>query len=178
MADPGQGGGSVMENILATYLGRRRCTHPGSDIAPPMALVDQLNVNALRLVDTLTQGDCGLHAFAIGLQDRADAGCLQLTRSSVFKTFRAKMKQGLPSLMSHLRQAAAAWMQKHGADEIWAGVTFAELASSMSHDLNQSFAAHMQRIQTAGEWIDASVLHALGCVFRVDVAIWLLPNFN
>ena len=177
-ADPDPGGRSLMESLLGTYVGRRRCAQPGSFIDPPMALVTQLSANALQLADTLTQGDCGVHAFAISLQDRADAGGLQLTRSHAFKTFRAKMKQGLSALMNHLRQTAVAWMQKHGADEVWAGVTFAALASSMSQDPTQSFAAHMQRIQNEGEWIDASVLHALGCVFHVDVAIWFLLNVN
>ena len=43
----------------------------------------------------------------------------------------------------------------------------------MAHK-RHSFAEHVARIRCDKEWIDASVVHALGCVFSLDVFVWQL----
>ena len=55
--------------------------------------------------------------------------------------------------------------------EVWGGMPFKHLATTMAHDATLPFGAHVQQVTKDKEWIDASVLHALGCVFRVDVII-------
>ena len=62
-------------------------------------------------------------------------------------------------------------MQDNADAEVWEGMRFRDLAVRMSH-LQEPYDDHLQRMSTDGEWVDASVIHALACVFRVDVAIW------
>ena len=38
--------------------------------------------------------------------------------------------------------------------------------------LQEPYELHIRRLSADKEWVDASVIHALGCAFRVDVAIW------
>ena len=48
---------------------------------------------------------------------------------------------------------------------------FRDLACKMSH-LQEPFDVHLERMSHDKEWVDASVIHALACVFQVDVGIW------
>ena len=42
----------------------------------------------------------------------------------------------------------------------------------MSSESGNSYGMHCATMETDKHWIDASVLHALGCIFRVDVALF------
>ena len=62
-------------------------------------------------------------------------------------------------------------MRENADLEVWEGMPFRDLALRMSH-LQEPYDDHMERMLCDKEWVDASVIHALACVFRVDVAIW------
>ena len=133
-------------------------------------LVQTLAQNQLILrEDTLSDGNCGLHAFFLSLADFADRNC-GLKQSRAWKAL-AKVKTKTAHLIKHLRRVAVEWMTDHADVEVWEGMRFRDLALRMSH-LQEPYDDHLQRMSTDGEWVDASVIHALACVFRVDVAIW------
>ena len=84
---------------------------------------------------------------------------------------RSKVKTNTAQLIKHLRVVAVQWMRDNADLEVWEGMRFRELALRMSH-LQEPFDNHLKRMLCDKEWVDASVIHALACVFRVDVAIW------
>ena len=77
----------------------------------------------------------------------------------------------IPSEVEHLRKLVKKWMMLHGSTEVWAGMAFKDLAMSMSSH-RESYSDHISRMATIGEWVDASVIHALAATFRVDCLIF------
>ena len=62
-------------------------------------------------------------------------------------------------------------MMREGSTEVWAGMAFKELAMSMSSH-HESYSDHIVRMATNGEWVDASVIHALAATFQIDCMIF------
>ena len=62
-------------------------------------------------------------------------------------------------------------MKVNAEIEVWEGMRYRELALRMSH-LQEPHDDHLERMLRDKEWVDASVIHALACEVRVDVAIW------
>ena len=81
------------------------------------------------------------------------------------------MKTNTDQLIKHLRVEAVKWMRDNADEPVWGGMRFRDLACQMSH-LQEPYDAHLKRMLRDKEWVDASVIHALACVFCVDVAIW------
>ena len=75
------------------------------------------------------------------------------------------------SEVDHLRNCVKTWMMQHGSTEVWAGMSFKDLAMAMSSH-HESYSDHITRMATVGEWVDASVIHALASTFRVDCLIF------
>lgn len=167
-----------MESLLLTYAGKSRCVGPSPSLTPPASLIHELQLNILMLADTVTNGNCGVHAFAIGLQNLADRGCKRLQNSNAFKKFRVHVQLGIDALLLHLRAIAGAWMLRNADQVMWGDMVFSTIALLMSPDPSQSFRVHLERVKQDGEWIDASVLHALGCIFNVDVGVWHMFFFD
>ena len=63
-------------------------------------------------------------------------------------------------------------MMTNADTPVWDDMTFKELALHMSHERDITYATLCSLMETDKRWVDASVLHALGCVFRVDVALF------
>ena len=63
------------------------------------------------------------------------------------------------------------WMGDNADVLVWEGMRFRDLACNMSH-LQEPYDVHLKRMLCDKQWVDVSVIHALACVFRVDVAIW------
>ena len=77
----------------------------------------------------------------------------------------------ITSEVVHLREAAKQWMMREGSTEVWAGMAFKELAMSMSSH-HESYSDHIVRMAKNGEWVDASVIHALAATFLIDCVIF------
>ena len=77
----------------------------------------------------------------------------------------------ITSEVAHLREAAKQWMMRQGSTEVWAGMAFKNLAMSMSSH-NENYSDHIVRMATNGEWVDASVIHALAATFKIDCLIF------
>ena len=77
----------------------------------------------------------------------------------------------ITSEVAHLRKTVKQWMMREGGNEVWAGMTFSDLARAMSSH-HESYAEHISRMATPGEWVDASVIHALAAAFHVDCLVF------
>ena len=96
-----------------------------------------------------------------------------LRAANTYKTIlAAHLKKPLSEVMITLRKMGVDWMRRHGDMPVWDGMTFKVLAMSMSGVPKGTYGMHCATLETDKEWIDASLMHALGCVFRVDVALW------
>ena len=147
----------------------KRCDPP-SPVVSSSALGRSLAQNQLSLrEDTAADCNCGVHGFFLSLADFADrnAGIRQI---QPWKNL-SKVRTNRAQLIKHLRMVAVQWMEENADSEVWEGMRFRDLALQMSH-LQEPYDDHLKRMLRDKEWVDASVIHALACVFRVDVAIW------
>ena len=119
--------------------------------------------------DTLTDGNCGLHAFAISLLDGGKRYAA-LYNTSAFKKFH-KYRRDPSAMVAYLRDLAMTWLLAHGDDEVWDNLTVRQLAISMGAFTGR-FADYVEHMRQDKIWIDALVLHALACMFKVDLAVW------
>ena len=62
-------------------------------------------------------------------------------------------------------------MDANGSLPLWDGMTFQQLAVHMSGLGARTYADQLRVASTDREWIDCSVLQALGCAFCVDILI-------
>ena len=156
--------------LLLTYSARPRQLQPcDSAVHCPPRLVAELAAHDLDVAhDTLCDGNCGLHGFAIsllGVGKRYAALC----NTSAFKKFHTYCRD--PSdMVAYLRDLAMSWLLAHGDDEVWDNLTVRQLAISMG-SFKGLFADYVKHMRQDKIWIDALVLHALACIFKVDVAV-------
>ena len=157
--------------LLLTYTTRPRQLQPcDSAVHCPPRLVAELAANGLELAhDTLCDGNCGLHGFAISLLDRGKRYAALCT-TSAFKKFH-KYRRDPSAMVAYLRDLAMSWLLAHGDDEVWDNLTVRQLAISMG-SFKGRFADYVEHMRQDKIWIDALVLHALACMFKVDVAVW------
>ena len=155
----------VLMSSLVPFLiqcSDRRCDTPLPAVSSP-ELVRTLGQNHLVLRDdTLCDGNCGVHAFFLSLADFADRN-LTIKQICAWKAL-SKVKTKTAQLIKHLRQIAVQWMRDNADVEVWEGMRFRDLALRMSH-LQEPYDDHLQRMLCDKEWVDASVIHALVCVF-------------
>ena len=157
--------------LLLTYSARPRQLQPcGSAVHCPPRLVAELAANGLELaLDTLTDGNCGLHGFAISLLDGGKRYAA-LSNTHAFKKFH-KYRQNPDAMVAYLRDLAMSWLLAHGGDEVWDNLTVRQLAISMG-SFNGRFADYVEHMRQDKMWTDALVLLALACTFKVDLAVW------
>ena len=154
--------------LLINYAGKR-CGPPSPVVDAPR-LTQWLAQNSLMLRhDTLADGNCGIHAFFLSLCDfaRLNPG---FKTSAAWKRL-SRLSFNVADTVQHLRKVAVDWMADHADAAVWDGMTFRDLACQMSH-LQEPFDVHLERMSRDKQWVDASVIHALACVFQVDVGIW------
>ena len=153
--------------FLIRYSSRSCLLPPPVGIPCPPELVNACAINSLAVRATVTDGNCGIDAFrqAVLEESRATAALHNLAC-----TKRLKKAGGVNEQISHLRKTAVDWMVVNRHTEMWDGMTFGFLAVAMSQSTT-GYANHLQTMSQDKSWIDASVLHALGCVFKVNVVI-------
>ncbi len=140
----------------------------------PPELERVLYANRLEICrDTLAQGDCGVHGFGLSLHATGLTN-KKLAGTRAYKSF-LRVVGSVDGMVSHLRAAVKSWMYREGDSDAWDGMCFKALALAMSSH-QESYAAHVERMARAGEWVDASVIHALGVLFSVDVQVWQVTS--
>ena len=154
--------------LLPQYDGKRCQTPTVACDLPKLQL--WLAQNGLKLrEDTVADGNCGPHSFGLSLIDCAQRNP-SLKTGTAWKEF-SKASKDTSKMIAHLRTTACRWMKTNADTIVWDGMPFRNLACAMSY-LQEPYEMHIRRLSADKEWIDASVIHALACAFRVDVAIW------
>ena len=119
--------------------------------------------------DTVTDGNCGIDAFASGLLDVGRRDKI-LSSTHQFKQIR-KLRNDLKELIAHCRRSAGKWMQANAETTVWDDITFKSIAVAMAGRAGRTFGDQLKAATKDKEWIDCSVLLALACIFSDDVII-------
>ena len=160
-----------MTPLLPLYLSHAREAEPSPGLRMPDALIILLAENDLRhCAETDSSGNCGPHAFALGLADLARR-CQALYKTNAYKLLTGKLKAGLPAYLDHLRHVAVQWLTNHGDEVLWERMLVKDLVLMMA-SADETFGQYLQRMRKNSEWADASFLHALACHYRVDCIVW------
>lgn len=130
-------------------------------LVPSEALTSKVAANDLVLTATVTDGNCGLHAFWLSAQH-----LFQRLRRQPWLSFK---KLTLSAALARLRKLAADWLKENASKCLWAEFSIGDLIRSTSPAA--SLSDYLARMQKAGQWVDTSMLHALGCVFEVDIIV-------
>lgn len=159
-----------MTQPLLLQYAERKPRRPGeAGILPSGALVDVLRANQLEVdLGTLTDGNCGYHAFGLGVLGVA---CEQFKGKAVMRKLRQVNTSGPLALVAFLRGEAGAWLRAHARDRMWDDISIRQMAIFMSSD-QETWEGYLGEIGTMSKWADATALHALGCHFGVDVLVW------
>ncbi len=142
------------------------CGVSASMIPCPQALVQQLAANGLQVCDsTVADGNCGVHAFVIGLVQQTQMHRTTHRLPAVTELCRSRESARLGAA----RQAGVSWLRKNVATELWEGMSVRGLCRVVS---GKSFEAYIASMQKGGTWADTTLIHAMGCSFGVDVCIF------
>ena len=157
--------------LLPTYWVRSRAVDRTPQLRCPEQLRQEALLNGLDVVDVLTDGNCGPHAFGTSMKAAAAPGS-PLYSSAAFKRFLSRSSDAL-MMVAYLREIACDWMrvQVNANSLIWEGVHFKDIALMMS-PRREDYDAYVHRMSRDREWFDAATMHVLGCVFNVDAQIW------
>ena len=158
-----------MSFLLTSYWAKaRRTVATNCGLPCPSELEALLATNCRCAVASITNGDCGLHAFAITLLDEASRN-RELSSNNAYKEFRQSWRNGVDAATTYLRQRCVDTMRMIKDSVVWEGMSFSTLAMAMSSHQDKTFGAYADRLARNGEWLDASALHALACSFKVDL---------
>ena len=131
-------------------------------LSPSEGLSSKVAANDMIIATTVTDGNCGLHAFWLSAQH-----LFEKVRRQPWLSFK-KMK--LADALSRLRKLAIERIKDHSGFSLWSDFTNGDLIRSTAPD--GSVQAYLDRMQRPGQWIDTTMLHALGCAFQVDIVVW------
>ena len=127
----------------------------------PSGLLELAADNNLAVVDTVTNGDCGLDSF----WKSAKHVCKNI-RNEPWNSSKTKSKQ---DAMQALRKLAADWIDQNQKSQLWDDFAVEDLIRATCSD--GSVHAYLTRMKKQGEWADTAFIHGLACAFNVDVAI-------
>ena len=163
---------AARQSAFLKYLDAPRQRLPSEGLRCPPELVAQLGANSLCLaLDTVTDGNCGIHAFLISLEEAAKRYSV-IKRSHVYKKLQTKRASGdLANGLKHLRSEAMTWIFSHSSDVMWEGMTVKDLALSMA-TFPGTFVEYIEDMRIDKKWVDCMVIHSLACLFGVDVDVW------
>lgn len=127
-------------------------------------------VNGLRIVETVTDGNCGVDAFIASALSAMQALKLKQARREPWAQLKAALVSSDKSKAFLLaRRLAAQWLNDNLKLELWENFTHADLANAVSGD---QMAAYLRKIKSNGHWADTCFLHALGCACDADVLMF------
>ena len=156
-------------HLLPMMVQRPNC-RPTSGMLMPVEWRRELPREGFEVnEETVTDGNCGIHAFAIALIDAAESDRV-LDRTSQFKKVRS-LKGNLKELILHLRRSAFTWMRANVGMIVWDDMNFRDIAVAMAGRPGRTFGDQCNVAARDREWIDCSVLLALACVYSVDVVV-------
>ena len=123
---------SSMQPLLLEYTTRRRRQDATKGLRCPEDLCNQAAKNGLVVAQTLTDGRCGFDSFTQGLLEVATRDNRIRTTHNFKELF--KLRHTVDDMLAHVRQKMVQWMAANKDVEMWEGLSFGQLALSMSHD--------------------------------------------
>ena len=162
-------------HIMAFYLAKcwahqRRSATGSTGLQCPPQLQASLELNKKSVVATITDGNCGLHSFAISFVDEAQDN-EPLQRTAAYKEVKWVWNIDVQSCVAYLRARCVTFMTQLQDVKLWEDMTFKDMALNMS-SIDETFPEYVVRMKRNNEWVDAAFLHALACSFRVDLMLW------
>ena len=131
-------GETIMHPPLLPMMMQRPNHRPAGGLLMPHDCKIDLAGKGFEVADeTTTDGNCGIHAFALGLLDAAKRDKI-LANTSQLKQVR-KLKTEVKEMIAHIRRAASKWMQTNVATVVWDGMTFKEVAVAMAGRPGRNF---------------------------------------
>ena len=112
--------------LLPSYQARTRTLTPTVGLVLPPALLAELARNDLVNRETVQNGNCGLHAVAVGIIDAAKRN-KALAATAKYKAL-SKVSKEANLLCNLLREEAVKWMSKNEGCVMWDGMTYCEIA--------------------------------------------------
>ena len=153
--------------LLIHYL-HKRPAEPGEGLRCPEALRLELEANGLIAdAGTVTDGQCGIHAFLISL-DEARHRFTTIQHTSIWKQL-SKIRT-LQAKLLFLRGLAVKWIRAHQKDDLMNGLTVKAYVEATT--CYASFADYLTNMSHKHTWADACIMHALAVNFNVDVLIF------
>ena len=133
----------------------------------PPSLVHVLAVNRLMADEaTVRDGNCGVHAFVIGLLDLAFRDGDFAKRDDIARLRRCPAG----SRLGTVRSLAVSWLGERGSTKLWGGLSLKTWCLAASGLTN--WAAYLARMSEDRTWVDTGFLQALACAYQVDVCLF------
>ena len=115
--------GDTMHLSLLPMMVHRPNLRPASGLLMPLDWRSDFSQMGLEVVDeTVTDGKCGIHAFATGLLDVAKRDNV-LSSTSQFKQA-LSLRNDLKGLIAHVRRSASKWMRDNVETIVWGDMPF------------------------------------------------------
>ena len=121
--------------------------------------------NLLEIADTVTDGNCGLHAFL----KSAPAHLRNMRSGHWARLSWGRGSGGDPAAFKVMRGLAVEWVRKNSAQDLWEGTTIADIIRATT---GNSLDMYLERMGKSGSWVDTVFLHAMACSFGVDVIVF------
>lgn len=134
-------------------------------LSPPPSRSAKAAANLLEIVDTVTDGNCGLHAFL----KSAPAPLRNMRSGNWARVSWGRNSGGDPAAFKVMRGLALEWVRKNSAQDLWEGTTIADIIRATT---GSSLDMYLDRMGKSGSWVDTVFLHALACSFGVDVIVF------
>lgn len=145
----------ILDHPLGAGRGGIRCPEPiQADAA----------ANGLGVVDTVTDGNCGLDAFwtsSMGIKRLAGKQSAPWTSWKKAATPDARF--------ALMRKHACDWVDTNAAKQLWEDFSIGDLARVIT---NKSLKDYLSDMRRAGTWVDTCFLHCLACSVAVDVLVY------
>ena len=156
---------------LLPMMVHRSTRRPTGGLLMPIEWRTELAQQGFDVIDdTVTDGNCGIHAFVIALIDAAAIDKI-LASTSQFKKVRSLIAN-LKELILHVRRSACKWMNSNADTLVWENMRFKDVAVAMAGLPGRTFGDQCNVAARDGEWIDCSVLLALALVYSVDIVVY------
>ena len=156
---------------LLPMMVHRSTRRPTGGLLMPIEWRTELAQQGFDVIDdTVTDGNCGIHAFVIALIDAAAIDKI-LASTSQFKQVRSLIAN-LKELILHVRRSACKWMNSNADTLVWENMRFKDVAVAMAGLPGRTFGDQCNVAARDGEWIDCSVLLALALVYSVDIVVY------
>ena len=136
----------------------------------PAALVAQLALNHLVIDDeTIRDGNCGVHAFVIGILDQSFRIATVAKRPPVGRLRRIPA-QPVNRRVEAAREEAVNWLSRNRRSKLWGDLDVSAFCLAVSGHL--SFDDDLKHMALNATWVDTGFLLGAACAFEVDVCIF------